>query len=107
MLDFFAAALGLLDPRLSKTLQICSELSFLRCVQTSYLFGLVFVCIFFYSYDTEALNKKIGHTCPDEDDFINTFRTTGHKKITQGVQQLYLIGLYINERCSNIYISIL
>lgn len=59
MLDFFAAALGLLDPRLSKTLQICSELSFLRCVQTSYLFGLVFVCIFFIAMILKLSTKKL------------------------------------------------
>jgi hypothetical protein len=46
----------------------------------------------FFSYDTEALNKHLLQTDPDEKLFVNTFTDTDHKKITLGVQQLYIIG---------------
>jgi len=39
------------------------------------------------------LNKELLKTEGVDDDlFINTFRDTEHKKITLGVQQLYIIG---------------
>jgi hypothetical protein len=44
------------------------------------------------SYDTEALNKQQLLTQPDELLFVNTFNAATHKKITLGVQQLYIIG---------------
>ena len=46
----------------------------------------------FFSYDTEALNKQLLQTEAEDQLFINTFRDTDHKKITLGVQQLYIIG---------------
>jgi hypothetical protein len=47
----------------------------------------------FFSYDTEALNKQLQPVEKDEDQlFTNTFGDTEHKKITLGVQQLYIIG---------------
>jgi hypothetical protein len=47
----------------------------------------------FFSYDTEALNKQLIPTEGAEDQlFTNTFGDSEHKKITLGVQQLYIIG---------------
>jgi hypothetical protein len=45
-----------------------------------------------FSYDTEALNKQLLQTEAEDQLFVNTFRDTDHKKITLGVQQLYIIG---------------
>jgi len=45
-----------------------------------------------FSYDTEALNKQLLQTEEAEHFFVNTFGNTDHKKITLGVQQLYIIG---------------
>jgi hypothetical protein len=46
---------------------------------------------FFFSYDTEALNKQL---LPENSDqyLENNFEESDHKKITHGVQQLYIIG---------------
>jgi len=45
-----------------------------------------------YSYDTEALNKQQLLAEPDDLLFVNTFTDATHKKVTLGVQQLYIIG---------------
>ena len=49
-----------------------------------------------FSYDTEALNKQLIQSDSFEQEqeqfFVNTFGDTEHKKITLGVQQLYIIG---------------
>jgi len=49
--------------------------------------------LFNFSYDTEALNKHRLHVEePDDLLFVNKFTDSSHKKITLGVQQLYIIG---------------
>lgn len=48
---------------------------------------------FFFSYDTEALNKSCNDFSPDME-FGNVFQESQHKKINTGLQQLYIIGLY-------------
>ncbi len=56
----------------------------------------------FFSYDTEALNKQLiqSDSSEREEFFVNTFGDTEHKKITLGVQQLY-----INGNISNFFIQ--
>ena len=58
------------------------------------LLPLFFILIFFYSYDTEALNKRSAEIVDPEMEFENVFQQSQHKKINIGVQQLYLIGIY-------------
>ena len=56
----------------------------------------------FFSYDTEALNKQLIQTEADERLFVNTFGDTNHKKVTLGVQQLYIIGTVLTFYSYNI-----
>jgi hypothetical protein len=63
--------------------------------------------LLFFSYDTEALNKQLIQTERAEEQlFANTFGDTEHKKITLGVQQLYIIGNISNLNFAFNYIVI-
>ena len=63
------------------------------CVFQIFLFlnFFKFLLNLYFSYDTEALNKKL-QTIPDDNTFTNSFQNTTHKKVILGLQQLYMIG---------------
>jgi len=84
----------MLDESLKTRLRICSEISFIRYVpHTIMLCQLKLPYLFNFSYDTKALNKHRLHVEePDDLLFVNKFTDSSHKKITLGVQQLYIIG---------------
>ena len=70
-----------------KTLHLGKKLSYCSCPCFSSQ-------SLFYSYDTEALNKRCAEIVDPEMEFENVFQQSQHKKINIGVQQLYLIGIY-------------